>query len=300
MKTVRMFLIAATAASFVFADTSDAVTKAAEDPSTIPDAVKTLGNVTPEAFATDTINAIASMPKRPVTKVLKMADAAKEFIDTTKNGKLDDMLVALISNVPFEALPAWTVLTTPAVQKEIKELDDKTYQSLVADTVKGIGAIKDFSDDDKAIVTAFALKLLARMSDPDSDDMAFKAGLKALPPAYAKQVEDALPSVFSGDYEAVLGDINIIALVGDIDADEIAKENNETAKTIATDRVPTTATEGTEAYLPAGAEAIAIIDIVKARESKNKKDEPKKKDKKVKKDKGKDKPPVPPPYKEQF
>lgn len=248
MKTGMMLLIATTAATCALADASDAVTKAANSPSKIPEAIAELEGVSAAAFASDVIEAIAAMPKSPVTKLGKMVAASSELISEAEDGKLADMIVALVSNVPFEALPEWTTQTIPAVQKVTADMEEAAYQKLVSDVVKKIGSVKGFSNDDKTVVTAFAIKLLARGADVGIEDEPIVTALKAVPGAYKKQVTEAMPATLAGDYAPLLGGIEIITLP----TVEAAPADNGAS------RVPVVPTTDVSTKLTKGAEAIAI------------------------------------------
>ncbi len=72
-----------------------------------------------------------------------------------------------------------------------------------------INKLGDTSDADKTVISTFALKLLARGSTPE-EKTEWLNGI-ALPASYGKQVKDAAPGVFAGNYDAVLGpDIAIV------------------------------------------------------------------------------------------
>lgn len=283
MKTAKILIIAATAATCAMAaGNSDAVTKAAQNPSDIPAIVKELGTGSVSSFASEVIAAIAAMPKPPVAKVYKMADASKALIAQAEDGKLADVIASLVSNVPFEALPAWTSLVAGSVNNEIKDMEEAAYQKLVEQVLKNIGSIKDLSNDDKTVISAFALKLLARSSDPELESVRMKDAVKTAPAAYAAQLDAALLPTLKGDYAAVLGDIEII---------ELPKKDIAEPKAIVQEME--TASSDTETYLPEGPEAIALKDIVGDKGKDKDKDKGKDKD-------SKKKPPVPPFYKEQM
>lgn len=211
MKTVCLILTAAVASTLAFASDNDAVTRAAGNTSEIPAIVAELK--TPRAsFAGDVMSAIASMPKSPVKKTEKMISAAKALIPLADEKKLDDMVVALVANTPFEALPVWTDKTRDAVQAIVASMDDKTYDALLASVMRKIGALKDYSNDDKTVVSTFALKLLARGKDVPARIESTAKAIKAIPAAYGKQVIEALPSALEGDYAPILGDTKIISI----------------------------------------------------------------------------------------
>lgn len=211
MKTVCSILAAATVSTLAFANGSDAVTSAANNTSEIPAIVAELK--TPKAaFAGDVLAAIASMPKSPAAKADKMIAAAKALLPLADKNKLADMVVAIIANTPFEALPVLVGETQPTAQTEVVGLDDKSYDALLSAVVKKIGALKDFSNDDKTIISAFALKLLARGEDDNAIIEAVAKVAKSMPAAYGKQVIEAFPAVLKGDYQSVLGDTKIITL----------------------------------------------------------------------------------------
>lgn len=261
IKTVCLILASITTAAIGLADGEDAVTKAANNTSKIPTIAAEVK--TPKAaFAGDVITAIASMPKSPTAKAEKMISATKSFLPLADKGKLADMVVAIVANTPFEALPALTAETRGEAQALVAEMDDKAYEALLATTMEKIGSLKDFSNDDKTILSAFALKLLARGDDNLARIESTHKAVKAIPPAYSKQVIEALPSVFDGDYDSVLGDTKIIALP-------------KFEKPIAESKVPT----NPESNIPHGtaASAIKAVDATVT-----------------------PKPPVPPVYAEQF
>lgn len=211
MKTACLILAAATVSTLAFANGSDAVTSAANNTSEIPAIVAELK--TPKAaFAGDVLAAIASMPKSPAAKADKMIAAAKALLPLADENKLADMVVAIIANTPFEALPVLVGETQPTAQTEVVGLDDKSYDALLSSVVKKIGALKDFSNDDKTIISAFALKLLARGEDNNAIIESVAKVAKSMPAAYGKQVIEAFPAVLKGDYQSVLGDTKIITL----------------------------------------------------------------------------------------
>ena len=72
-----------------------------------------------------------------------------------------------------------------------------------------INKLGDTSDADKTVISTFALKLLSRDSTPE-EKAEWLNGI-TLPASYGKQVKDAAPGVFAGNYDAVLGpDIAIV------------------------------------------------------------------------------------------
>jgi hypothetical protein len=210
MKTVKTVLAAALAASCAIAQSDNAaVTRAATDPSTIHNAVAELSGVTIQAFAAEVIDAIAAKPQAPVSKVLDLVDASSNFLAESDESNLADVIVAMISNVPFEALPEWTSMMFDAVQDATRDIEDAPYNKLVADVVSKIGDLADYTDEDKVVVTTFAIKLLSRgVEDPTHEPLL--SALAVVPPTYRGQVEGSLPSVFAGDYSSLLAGVEII------------------------------------------------------------------------------------------
>lgn len=202
-----MLLLAATTASTLLAANDEAVTTAVADPSTIVDAITGENKVGAPAFAADVISAIAQMPKSPAIKLSKFVDSSKVFFANVEIGEIAPLVVSSISGMPYEFLPGWVNAVKPTSDKRVLELDDGAYNTLLSSVVGGIAALKDFSEDDKAIQTAFALKLLAKLKDFDPEDPIIAAVIKTIPGTYQAQLTDTLPKVFAGDYTPVLGDI---------------------------------------------------------------------------------------------
>ena len=210
MKMTVIALVSAMAcAGMAFAAGADDITAAAQDTSKIPELVKSLQGQKGSEFAADVISAIAAMPGNPSKKVKKMASASEAFLGSVPDGELASLLANLVANVPFASLPAWVDSFKGAVDAFTKELSDAAYNKLVNDVMAKINKLSDTSDADKTVISAFALKLLARGStiEEKTDWLSHIT----LPPAYAKQVQDAAPGVFAGNYDAVLGpDIVIV------------------------------------------------------------------------------------------
>ena len=196
-------------AGMAFAAGADDITAAAQDTSKIPELVKSLQGQKGSEFAADVISAIAAMPGNPSKKVKKMAAASEAFLGSVPDGELASLLANLTANVPFASLPAWVDSFKGAVDAFTKDLSDAAYNKLVNDVMAKINKLGDTSDADKTVISAFALKLLARGSTPE-EKAEWMKGI-ALPAAYGKQVQDAAPGVFAGNYDAVLGpDIPVV------------------------------------------------------------------------------------------
>ena len=212
MKTTKAILMAMMAATCVSAQTeSAAVSQAADNPSTIQSAIAALNGVSIQAFASEVIDAIATKPKHPVAKVLSLVEASCEFLAASDEGNLADVIVAMISNVPFEALPEWTTQMIKPVADTTADIEETAYNKLVADVVSKIGSLDEFEDDDKVVVTAFAIKLLSRGKD-DYDEEPLRSAIAAIPETYRGQVEASLGDVLSGDYSGVLAGVEIILI----------------------------------------------------------------------------------------
>ena len=179
------------------------ITQAAQDPSKIPELVKALEGQKGSEFAADVISAIAAMPGNPSQKVKKMAAAAESFLGTVPDGEFASLLANMIANVPFASLPAWVDSFKGSVDAFTKDLSDEAYDKLVNDVMSKINKLGDTSDADKTVISAFALKLLSRGKTPEEKtDWLNKV---ALPAAYADQVKAAMPGVFAGNYDSILG-----------------------------------------------------------------------------------------------
>ena len=190
-------------AGMAFAAGAEDITAAAQDTSKIPELVKSLQGQKGSEFAADVISAIAAMPGNPSKKVKKMAAASEAFLGSVPDGELASLLANLTANVPFASLPAWVDSFKGAVDAFTKDLSDAAYNKLVNDVMAKINKLGDTSDADKTVISAFALKLLARGSTPE-EKAEWLNGI-ALPASYGKQVKDAAPGVFAGNYDAVLG-----------------------------------------------------------------------------------------------
>ena len=226
MKTVRLIAAGVLAGTCVFAQSHTAVTKAASDASSIHASVAALDGVSISAFAAEVIDAIATKPKNPVSKVLSLIEASERLLAESDESNLADVIVAMISNVPFEALPEWTNGMMSPVQEATADIEDAPYNQLVADVMKKIGALDDLTDDDRVIVSAFALKLLSR-GIKDIDFEPLHSGLLAVPQGYRNQVGDALASILAGDYSSVLAGVNVISLPKTgADSEDVGKNEN--------------------------------------------------------------------------
>ncbi len=196
-------------AGMAFAAGADSITAAAQDTSKIPELVKSLDGQKASDFAADVISAIAAMPGNPSKKVKKMASASEAFLGAVPDGELASLIANLVANVPFASLPAWVDSFKGAVDAFTKDLSDADYNKLVNDVMAKINKLGDTSDADKTVISSFALKLLARGSTPE-EKTEWLNGI-TLPASYGKQVKDAAPGVFAGNYDAVLGpDIAIV------------------------------------------------------------------------------------------
>ena len=192
-----------------FAASAEDITAAAQDTSKIPELVKSLEGQKASDFAADVVSAIAAMPGNPSKKVKKMAAASEAFLGSVPDGELASLIANLTANVPFASLPAWVDSFKGAIDAFTKDLSDEAYNKLVNDVMSKINKLGDTSDADKTVISTFALKLLARGSTPEEKTEWLK-GI-ALPASYGKQVSDAAPGVFAGNYDAVLGpDIEIV------------------------------------------------------------------------------------------
>ena len=179
------------------------ITQAAQDTSKIPELVASLQGQKASEFAADVISAIATMPGNPSRKVKQMASAAEAFLGSVPEGELSSLLANLVANVPFASLPAWVDSFKGSVDSFTKNLTDEAYNKLVNDVMAKINKLGDTSDADKTVISSFALKLLARAKNPEEQTEWLNK--VALPAAYADQVKAAMPGVFGGNYDAVLG-----------------------------------------------------------------------------------------------
>ncbi len=196
-------------AGMAFAAGAEDITAAAQDTSKIPELVKSLDGQKGADFAADVISAIAAMPGNPSKKVKKMAAASEAFLGSVPDGELAALIANLVANVPFGSLPAWVDSFKGSIDAFTKDLSDEAYNKLVNDVMAKINRLGDTSDADKTVISAFALKLLARGSTPE-EKTEWLNGI-TLPASYGKQVKDAAPGVFAGNYDAVLGpDIEIV------------------------------------------------------------------------------------------
>lgn len=212
MKTIKTIVAAALTASCAFAQSDNAaVTQAASNPSTIHNAVAELSGVTIQAFAAEVIDAIAAKPQNPVSKVFDLVSAASNFLAESDESNLADVIVAMISNVPFEALPEWTTLMLESVQNATRDIEETAYNQLVSDVVEKIGELDGYEEQDKVVVTAFAIKLLFRGKEGELDDYMDMA-LAAVPASYRNQVQGAASDVMGGDYSSVLTGVDVIVI----------------------------------------------------------------------------------------
>lgn len=200
--------------SMAFAADADGITAAAQDTSKIPDLVKSLDGQKASDFAADVISAIAAMPGNPAKKVKKMAAASEAFLGSVPDGELASLIANLTANVPFASLPAWVDSFKGDIDAFTKDLSDEAYNKLVNDVMAKINKLGDTSDADKTVISTFALKLLARGSTPE--EKTDWLNNIALPASYGKQVKDAAPGVFAGNYDAVFGPEISIVKVDDI------------------------------------------------------------------------------------
>ncbi len=189
------------------------ITEAAQDTSKIPELVKALEGQKASEFAAEVMSAIAAKPGNPAKKVKQMAAAAESFLGTVPQGELASLLANMIANVPFGSLPAWVDSFKGSVDSFTKDMTDETYNKLVNDVMAKINKLGDTSDGDKTVISAFALKLLARAKDPEEKTEWLNK--VALPAAYADQVKAAMPGVFDGNYDSVLGPDTKIVKVSD-------------------------------------------------------------------------------------
>ena len=201
-KTVIALASAFVCAATVFA-AGENITQAAGDTSKIPELVKSLQGQKASEFAADVISAIATMPGNPSRKVKQMASAAEAFLGSVPEGELSSLLANMVANVPFASLPAWVDSFKGSVDSFTKGLTDEAYNKLVNDVMSKINKLGDTSDADKTVISSFALKLLARAKNPEEQTEWLNK--VALPAAYADQVKAAMPGVFGGNYDAVLG-----------------------------------------------------------------------------------------------
>ena len=232
MKTVKMLMIATTAAACAMANADDAVTKAASNFSKIPEALAESAGTSASAFAAELLTAIAAKSKSPQAKLQDLIDASKVLVDNREEGKLSDMVVSLVSSIPFEDLPTWTGAMIGTVNPLVASMEEGAYNSLVSDVVKKISNLADFTNDDKTVITAFALKLLMRVKDPDLESEPLKTAIASAPAAYSKQLAQVLPATFAGDYGPVLGATEIVTLpVSTVNPDTPVQQKNDTIPT---------------------------------------------------------------------
>ena len=273
MKPSRIVIAAALAGTCAFAQSESAVTEAANNPSSIHAAVAELDSTKIAAFASEVIDAIATMPKNPVTKVFSLVESSQNLLAEAVESNMADVIVALISNVPFEALPEWTTQMFASVQEVTADIEEAPYNKLVADVISKIGDLEEFTDDDKVVVTAFAIKLLSRGKDV-YDEEPIRSALAAVPGTYRGQVESSLGAVLAGDYSGLLAGVDVIVIPSAGDADASATEapsEDGFEPTKGAEIIPSKGTEPSEPSTPATPSTPS-----------------------------RPKPPVPPPYAEQF
>ena len=212
MKKTTVALAGALALAGIAFAAGENITEAARDTAKIPELVKSLEGQKGSDFAADVISAIAAMPGNPSRKVKKMADAAEAFLGSVPDGELSSLLANLVANVPFASLPAWVDSFKGSVDEFTKDMPDAAYNKLVNDVMAKINKLGDTSDADKTVISAFALKLLARGStEEEKTEWLNKI---ALPAAYRDQVKAAMPGVFGGNYDSVLGPDTKVVKVG--------------------------------------------------------------------------------------
>ena len=282
-------------AGMAFAAGAEDITAAAQDTSKIPELVKALDGQKGSDFAADVISAIAAMPGNPSKKVKKMAKASEAFLGSVPDGELSSLLANLVANVPFASLPAWVDSFKGSVDAFTKDLSDEAYNKLVNDVMAKINKLGDTSDADKTVISSFALKLLARGSTPE-EKTDWLNGI-TLPASYGKQVKDAAPGVFAGNYDAVLGpDIAIVK------ADEVRFVEPGDDRTLVEEATALTTTAIGAPVVPTaedreGIERPEPLGIVGTTGTGTGKGTP---SKKPSKPTPSPKPPVPPPYDGQF
>ena len=292
-KTIIALVGAMTCAGLALAAGAEDITLAAQDTSKIPELVKSLQGQKGADFAADVISAIAAKPGNPSKKVKEMVAASEAFLGSVPDGELASLLANLVANVPFGSLPAWVDGFKSAVDDFTKDLSDEAYNTLVNDVMAKINKLSDTSDADKTVISTFALKLLARGStiEEKTDWLSHIT----LPPAYAKQVQDAAPGVFAGNYDAVLGP-DIVIVKSDVvrivePGDDVALVEEATQTTIVPVGVPVIEAaedrEGVERPEPLAAPGGTGTGTGTGSPSKPSKP-------------SKPKPPVPPPYDGQF
>ena len=299
-KTVIALVSAMACAGMTFAAGADDITLAAQDTSKIPELVKSLQGQKGSEFAADVISAIAAKPGNPSKKVKEMAAASEAFLGSVPDGELASLLANLVANVPFASLPAWVDSFKSAVDEFTKDLSDEAYNKLVNDVMAKINKLGDTSDADKTVISSFALKLLARGSTPEEKTEWLK-GI-TLPSSYGKQVTDAAPSVFTGNYDAVLGPDIAIVKTEDVRIVEPGDDVSLVEEAVKTETSPigipvidaAADREGIERPEPLGGPAVGT-GVAPATPSK-----PSKKPSKPSKPPKPPKPPVPPPYDGQF
>ena len=203
MKKTTVALASAFALAGIAFAAGENITQAAQDTSKIPELVKSLEGQKGSDFAADVISAIAAMPGNPSRKVKKMADAAEAFLGSVPDGELASLLANMVANVPFASLPAWVDSFKGSVDAFTKDMTDASYNKLVNDVMAKINKLGDTSDADKTVISAFALKLLARGSN--EEEKTEWLNKISIPAAYRDQVKAAMPGVLSGNYDSVLG-----------------------------------------------------------------------------------------------
>ena len=281
-------------AGMAFAAGAEDITAAAQDTSKIPELVKSLDGQKGSDFAADVISAIAAMPGNPSKKVKKMAAASEAFLGSVPDGELASLIANLVANVPFGSLPAWVDSFKSSIDAFTKDLSDEAYNKLVNDVMSKINKLGDTSDADKTVISTFALKLLSRGSTPE-EKAEWLNGI-TLPASYGKQVKDAAPGVFAGNYDAVLGPDIAIVKADNVRIVEPGDDRALVEEAVATETTPIGAPvipaaedrEGVERPEPLGTGTGTGTGTPSKKPSKPSKPTPS------------PKPPVPPPYDGQF
>ncbi len=293
MKKTTVALAGAFALAGIAFAAGENITQAAQDTSKIPELVKSLEGQKGSDFAADVISAIAAMPGNPSRKVKKMADAAEAFLGSVPDGELASLLANMVANVPFASLPAWVDSFKGAVDGFTKDMTEASYNKLVNDVMAKINKLGDTSDADKTVISAFALKLLARGSSVEEKTEWLNN--VSIPAAYRDQVKAAMPGVLNGNYDSVLGPDTKVVKASDIRIVQPQADADIVKVATATATVPVTTPADAETEDRSGIErpeplaGPAAAPAVKSGKKPAKKPAP-----------PKPVPPVPPPYKGQF
>ena len=289
-KTTTIALAGVMALAGIAFAAGENITEAARDTSKIPELVKSLQGQKGSDFAADVISAIAAMPGNPSKKVKKMADAAEAFLGSVPDGEVASLLANMVANVPFASLPAWVDSFKGSVDGFTKDMPDAAYNKLVNDVMAKINKLGDTSDADKTVISAFALKLLAR--GKDIDEKTEWLNKISIPAAYRDQVKAAMPGVFGGNYDSVLGPETKVVKSGDV---RIVEPDSDAAIVEAA-----TATTTAPITVPADKEVEDRSGIERPEPFGGSAPPPPPPSKKSTSKKSSPKPPVPPPYKGQF